>query len=103
MCTSVSFEGNSGAINVHMDPNGSGTLSWTVVMYNPDFRGGAWTYREFVGAKIRQGEVGKVRDILHNSLPAEFATPGKVFSLVVTYVDPFGFTHTNVPNGCIIP
>jgi hypothetical protein len=49
------------------------------------------------------GNAGKVRDVLHGSVHPSNVKSGQIFQLEVTYVDPFGFTHHSVPNGCIIP
>lgn len=102
MCNAVQYVGNGGTIHVQTNPR-SGHLQWGVTMHNPAMRGGVWAYQEFVGGKLVSGDPGKARDILHGSVNPSKAKSGQVFHLEVAYVDPFGFPHHSVPNGCIIP
>jgi RHS repeat-associated protein len=102
-CRAVTFSGNSGTIHIQTDP-ASGTIAWGVVMHNPAQRGGAWTYREFVGGKpTPSNETNKVRDILHGSVNPMYAKSGETFNLAIDYIDPFGIPHRNVPHACLIP
>jgi hypothetical protein len=58
---------------------------------------------EFVGDKKIQGPHTKVTDLLHSSVNPVDIVHGAVFRVGVTFIDAFGFSHTNVPNACIIP
>ncbi len=95
------FPGNSGAIHVQVDPN-NGYLQYGIAI-NRIFFGGTWTYEAFFGTKGQGGGKNKSTDTPHASYPPSIAKPGRVFSVVATYVDPFGFIHTSVPNACIVP
>jgi hypothetical protein len=101
MCTSAQYAGNSGVINV--DVNEKGYLVWAVYMYNPALRGGWWAYREYVAGQPVSGEPLKSRSVLHGSVNPAKLKSGAIFQLAVNYVDPLGFTHTSVPNACVIP
>ena len=71
-------------------------------MHNQTERAGVWAYQEFINYRPVNGEV-KSRNILHGRVsPSKFVS-GDVFQLAVTHVDPFGFTHRNVPNACVVP
>lgn len=102
MCTSVQYHGNTGTIHVQYNP-ASNSLQWGVVMNSPLLMGGVWTFSEFVGDRKVNGPIVKSRDMLHSSVNPINIIHGAVFRVGVSYIDPFGFSHTNVPNACIIP
>jgi RHS repeat-associated protein len=101
-CDDAKFVGSSGTIHVKHDAT-SGNLQWGVQMNTIWFQWGPWAYMEFVNGAPVTGNPRKWRNILHGSVDSKNLVSGGIFQLVIIHEDWLGFTHTSVPNACIIP